>query len=55
MPIRFERRDFIALIGGALSAWPFVAAAQRLSAKVPRIGWLVTGSLKWPPNLGPVD
>jgi putative tryptophan/tyrosine transport system substrate-binding protein len=40
-----RRREFIALVGGA-AAWPFVTSAQQ--AKVPRIGYLVTGSLESP-------
>jgi ABC-type uncharacterized transport system substrate-binding protein len=38
-----RRREFIGLVAGAV-AWPFVTSAQE--AKVPRIGYLVTGSLE---------
>src|SRR3954447_13414728 len=42
------RREFIAVLGGAVAARPLTAQAQKSS---PRIGWLVFGDAK----LGPVD
>ena len=38
-----RRRDFIALLSGT-AAWPIAAEAQKLSRKIPRIGWLVPGN-----------
>src|SRR5574342_362852 len=42
-----ERRRFIAKLAGGLLAAPLAAGAQKPS-RVPRIGWLLTGSLEAP-------
>jgi putative ABC transport system substrate-binding protein len=44
MTIHIRRREFIITLGSMTAAWPLAARAQQSTTKVPRIGWLVTGS-----------
>ena len=44
---RTNRRAFIAGLGGA-AAWPLIASAQQQPARIPRLGYLLTGSLESP-------
>ena len=44
-----RRREFMAVLGGMVAAWPLAVRAQK---SLPRIGWLVFGDAK---KLGPVD
>ena len=38
-----RRREFIAVLGGAATAWPLGVRAQR-AENIPRIGWIILGS-----------
>jgi putative ABC transport system substrate-binding protein len=40
----YRRREFIKLFGSTLIAWPVAVWAQQRITKIPRIGWVVTGS-----------
>lgn len=40
--VDMKRRELIALVGGAIAAWPFGSIAQQ-GAKIPRVGILVPG------------
>jgi putative ABC transport system substrate-binding protein len=44
MAIHIRRREFIITLGSATLAWPLTVRSQQSTTKVPRIGWLVTGS-----------
>jgi ABC-type uncharacterized transport system substrate-binding protein len=44
MASHIERRKFLATLGGAAATWPLAARAQQQTTRIPRIGWMVTGS-----------
>jgi ABC-type uncharacterized transport system substrate-binding protein len=39
-----RRRDFIKLVVGSTATWLLAARSQQAATRVPRVGWLVTGS-----------
>jgi putative tryptophan/tyrosine transport system substrate-binding protein len=47
-----RRREFITLIGGAVTAWPRLVLAQQAGKVVPRIGVLLFGTPDTDPNFG---
>jgi putative ABC transport system substrate-binding protein len=49
-----RRREFIVLLGSMAAAWPRAMQAQQLK-KVPRIGFLMTGSLERPEARATLD
>src|SRR3954466_7178727 len=39
-----KRRDFLGVIGGAVTAWPLAAGAQQRPGKLPTVGFLIPSS-----------
>jgi ABC transporter substrate binding protein len=54
VPVNIRRRILIAALGSAAVMWPLAVRAEQ-AAKVPRIGFMVTGSLESPERQATVD
>jgi putative tryptophan/tyrosine transport system substrate-binding protein len=50
-PVAMQRREFIALVGGAAAAWPHRAAAQNIGKNIRHLGVLLYSSPKEDPQI----